>query len=806
MKRFLKNLKMATRSVFNNVRQYSAFFLAMLIIQIFFGTLILLFDNNKHNENTFVHEKYNYHFVLNGLNEDQFLYLYNDTYTVFTNTIVYKIIKYNKSPVTTREFKYNIYISLLDDPQESYAFFSNRYYEDLSKLGSFSESGNVTKTPLLDFSDRLIKNDTNFWNTSLLFTFISVTMLTILYSMRINHYKFTYGTYITFGADYKKLYVTCVFELIIIMLVTYLPACLLCTILCRHLLFSQNQVFTASISGYLKIILFSIVTIMLSVWMPVKKMASTMPIRLLKTADNSNYVSPVKRSFNLVKLRFSKFYSLLSFYRFRKYNLKLLFSTVIFSAVFIGISCYTTFYRESLELPKPQFSLVMSTNDRSEEESNTSQTKEIENSSTVFEELLSFDGVTFISENSSIHAISATSHMRVETSMISNSSQALLDPQGTDSYFYNNIYYYVATANTVEQLKQYTYLGTPEDLEHVKNGVIITETFNNVSSTKFEPGDQIYLAKYTCKQPPELEAVLIEEESEEKYIEPYSPEWYEEQMLKKYASSSRPSSDIKNNAAAKLEGQVTLQNLLKKELSNYVFEYIPCTIVAVIQDMPTTGDFKLYMNSDTLTEITNQKTTYNYVDIYTDSILSFSEITNLEVKLQNWAAANNVGQIINTNHNYEQIIAKSKNIDAVLDSIARLMLLFIPIIWFFSQNLFYLKREKEFALLKTTGATSRDIFIIHIKDGVIFAVIATILSFILNFLCCWLMYYTINVILPKFLYYVPLRYYMTIPIYEYILSSLVCGISAFLAVIFSYIVYRRKNKRGGIPEELSADY
>lgn len=53
---------------------------------------------------------------------------------------------------------------------------------------------------------------------------LSVLFLTVLYSVRINNYRFEYGIYMTFGADFRKLSENALFEMLTVTLITFLPS------------------------------------------------------------------------------------------------------------------------------------------------------------------------------------------------------------------------------------------------------------------------------------------------------------------------------------------------------------------------------------------------------------------------------------------------------------------------------------------------------------------------------------------------------------------------------------------------------
>ena len=77
-----RSLTIAWKSVFFNFKQYSCFFIAIIIVQILYGLMTVSAQNNNRIEYEHVTEEYDYHMVLKDLNQYQAFYLINDEGTV----------------------------------------------------------------------------------------------------------------------------------------------------------------------------------------------------------------------------------------------------------------------------------------------------------------------------------------------------------------------------------------------------------------------------------------------------------------------------------------------------------------------------------------------------------------------------------------------------------------------------------------------------------------------------------------------------------------------------------------------------
>ena len=110
---------------------------------------------------------------------------------------------------------------------------------------------------------------------------VSVVILILLYNIRINHFKFTYGIYMSFGADSKKLFGTCFWEILIISGLTLIPSAIIATV--ADFLFFEVAGYSYHFAPYLMLfaVLFMVPVVMIAVYLPVKATAVKPPLKLL---------------------------------------------------------------------------------------------------------------------------------------------------------------------------------------------------------------------------------------------------------------------------------------------------------------------------------------------------------------------------------------------------------------------------------------------------------------------------------------------------------------------------------------------
>ena len=226
-----RSLITAWKSVFFNFKQYACFFIAIMIVQILYGMMSVSADNNNHVEYQHVTEEYNYHLVLRELNEVQAYYLKDKSDPVFKSQKIFDIVDVEENEnYYTGGKAYDFYIFLENptdpnsDPKHYLKVFKDRHLGTLNEYNDEFTEFTMETTSLLNFEENIKANTVTFFFITLLLLAVCIFLLTSLYTIRVNQYKFTYGIYMTFGADFKMLYGTAFWELFIILVVTFIPS------------------------------------------------------------------------------------------------------------------------------------------------------------------------------------------------------------------------------------------------------------------------------------------------------------------------------------------------------------------------------------------------------------------------------------------------------------------------------------------------------------------------------------------------------------------------------------------------------
>ncbi|MBQ8185632.1 MAG: ABC transporter permease [Clostridia bacterium] len=746
-----RSISIAWKSVFFNFKQYVCFFIAIIIVQLLYGMMTVSNDNNNYVEYQHVTEEYNYHMVLLGLNHDQALYLIEDRGTVFASDTIFKVVDtYQYTNNFTGEERYDVYLLFINDIDYSLKQFTQKYEKDLAALGSEGSSFSKRTTQLLTFEDNERANAVTFFLITLILLAVCIFLLTQLYNIRINQYKFQYGIYLTFGADFKMLFSTCFWELFVIFIVTFVPSMLLSTLISFCLYLGNGFGFIFNPLSILKVFLFTLFVILASCWTPMKIMSVKDPMSLIVTEDNSNLVTSPQRSFNIFAENFPVKYEFYSMWRFRKYNIQLLTSAIVFCALFIMGLYMADIYTTDLYYPRPQFEIDMTASG-------------FEYDEIMSDELYALDGVRAVEINdNTTEGYELASHMIVEKKDV-RAFKNLVAYAGTDfdtqdKYWRVNseIIYTAIPEEQIKILEDYEYSG---DLTSIltPGTVIVGDAISNVPTYKFDVGDKIYLSKKTGQ----IKAV---------------------------------------------DTNVSGRALLKNQIEFFRYEYYEFTVGAVLHDVPS-GSTPIYLNLDdykTMTGKTPKATSFN---IYVDQEATVDEVKTLYREVQEWSHDYGDVKVRNKENTLLTAVAHDKHYNELYICISVLILFISPLIWFFSQTLYYTKREKEFNILQSIGAVAKEIKMIYLQGGLSMAVMSLFVSIILSYAGSYILFYVYNVMMPYFTKE-NVRYMFYMPWYAILISivmSVACGFFSTYLPFRSYYKNRYSLDNGGAGHEFGGD-
>ncbi|MBE6724407.1 MAG: ABC transporter permease [Ruminococcaceae bacterium] len=747
-----RSISIAWKTVFFNFRQYLPFFIAIVIVQLLYGMMTVSNDNNNNVEYRHVMEQYDYHMVLKGLNDTQARYLIDDNGgAVFKSDILFDVVhmeQYRNN--MTGEERYDVYLLFKPELKSSVKRFTQTTEKELAGLAEEGTSFTKSTTPLMTFEDNERANAVTFVFITILLLAVCIFLLTSLYNIRINQYKFQYGIYLTFGADFKMLFSTCFWELFVIFFVTFVPSMLLSTLISWLVYRSNGYGFLFNGLSILKTFVFTLVVILASCWTPMKIMSVKDPMGLIITEDNSNLVTSPQRSFNIFGEKFPTKYELYSLWRFRKYNVQILTTAIVFCALFIMGLYMANIYTTDLEYPRPQFEVNL--NDSG-----------FEYDEIMSRELYSMEGVRAVEINdNTMEAMDVGSHILVRKKNVLPFKNlvrydgTMFETNGEHFRAANEILYTAMSEEQLQILEDYDYEG---DLSTVLDSgyVLVGDAVSNVPTFKFHVGDTIWVG-------------------------------------------------VKTGQIRSVDANVTGRVLLKDQITNFEFEYLPFTIGAVIKDIPC-GSTPVIMNLENYKRVTGKTPKATSFNIYVDHDATPDGVNDLYARIRGWSHDYGDVKISNKDITLTNTVAHDKHYNELYVVISLLILCISPLVWFFSQALYYGKREKEFNILQSLGAVAKEIRQIYLQGGLSMAILSLIFSIILSYAGSYILFYIYNVMMPYFTHE-NVRYVFYMPWYA-ILTSIV--MSVFCGFFSTYLPYRSyyKNRysleNGGAGREYGAD-
>lgn len=479
LKKFNNNLKIAWKNVFAAKREggYACFFAALILVQLLFGISTLYYCNSERIERNSISEKYSYHLSLRGLSTAQLYYLRNvHTTEQEIDWIFDPEFTYTEYTLPGDEKRYDAQLRLLGDPENSAAAFLSKYGEELEADGAYGYS----ETPLLTYDRTKSEGTTGYFLLLLLCTVLSVLLLTVLYRIKLNHNKFTYGIYLSFGADFKRLLTSAFSEMLVITAITALPSAFL-TYLLGFLLYIP----AGGLSGFYILPIFllivgSAVSALLSVILPVLVLSKGVPVKLLLAEDNSSLASSPRHSSRILKKRSILAVEGLGIFRYRKYFAGLLIPAVLFGVFYVSGAFLADSRKQIESQPIARYSLDFSGSAYSAED--------------MLDELRAVEGVRAVTRETSVFG----SNLLMPSKSLSFNA-GFPDYPRNGEYKGSMLVKFTAAdeyaMSLVDDFYGYSYTGDLSLLQsEPEKYVVVSDSADNRKITKIKPGEKLCVA------------------------------------------------------------------------------------------------------------------------------------------------------------------------------------------------------------------------------------------------------------------------------------------------------------------------
>ena len=662
---FKRNMKAAFITLKSNFKEYICFLIALVMVQMLFGVLSISFFNNRKVEKQIIlDEGYDYHCEINDLDAADI----NILGSLYTKHTLQK----------DRTFEYrvngnNYRIVFTDDYEINYQMFQNAVRE----MNEGYEHVSLQKTPLYDHEISAGGSFAALFPLLLVLMALSFFLITALFRIRLNHFKYTYGVYMTFGADTKKLFSSAFYEMLLIVLLSFPVSALLSNLVCALLYLPAGNVFGFYFAP-LPIMLFcSLVCALLALILPIKLLGRSSPTKLLKAEDNSNLVSSARKSAKFLKSDPVRM-ELQGLWRFRRYIAILLLSTVSFAVVFV-MGCYLSdAYAVRSDVHEAALTVKAHSKDIYNYFTAFLKANAEENDVDVFIEKSAAD--PYAAGGAREHS-AAVVHLALDKSLV-NSAYFTQTPAKEGYAATESLEIRAFDEDALACLSSvygYTYAGEPEKLLTDPDAVILSSTLANGSALSVKPGDTVYLST--------------------DYL-PYPDK-----------------EDIEDSL-------ITFDYLLE----NGVYVYRACTVAAVINNYADYDDMLVYLS----TAESEGKTS-----VYEAVMGQKPDFTEARLHLKN-EDDEKIAQLIvedflskyggiEFDRSYEALkdkISAAQNFRGLIVLLSALALAVSPLAGIFSQILFYGKRKLEFDVLRAVGAIRKDFLGVFLTDAAVLALLS----------------------------------------------------------------------------------
>jgi hypothetical protein len=793
-----RDIQLSLKTIRFEFPRYLCFFVVLFLLQGLFCSILTLYSNNDRTQLAYLEGEYRtqsgslYHLKLLGCNETQRAILHNLDLDQDEEKKIFTLLGADVTQTTDgRERRYDLYIQFEDEVEESYRKFRTLYRTAMEAEGPYNEA----KTLLLSYQLERAGNRAVLVLQLVMVVVLGALAVWVLHTIMTNHYKFTYGVYMSFGANFLRLFRTAIWEMVWAALFTWLPAVVLSNLFCWLIFRKAELGFAVSIGGCLLTLFISLFTVGISVFASIKAVSRKPPVKHLIADDNSNLIHSPRRSQPLVGTTFPGGLGWLSFGRFWKYSVRLLAMTLSFAMLFVGGMTLAGCYQRMLDTPMPLYRVDFAIpgtpgpyqpSDKEETPKTEEGTEDGEGDSEDAdgaekpdsdnkldaeqkEEIPNIDYSTYgytdeiskvfaelpnlgtVYKESVFPARGVRSHVRfADENAKFGAGGVSVTNAGTKWRYQMNTDYKSLDKEIISSFEFLGY-GIEGSLESVlteKNTIAVTDSFLGSVRFDWKVGDTIYIARPVG----DLEPLLT----------------VEQEML----------------------FVTDLDQILLAYLKRGTFKYTEYKIGAIISDMPTEENWSIFFNAKDYQKVTGYAPIYDSLQVYAKHGSTEQEEAKLYEYLRRAEYLYSNMTVTDLNTREARQLDANKNYTGVFTLFSSVLLAVSPMVWVFSQILFYYKRRQEFELYLAVGAPLDSIRQLFLQDALryagagalVFAALAPVVSWFIHRIIGWGTRFIGGEMLASF----------RLPWIAYLIGILICAVCGFVSTMLPYFTYQKQ--------------
>ena len=754
IKKLLSAAKRSVKSVALNYKEFLGIYAAVLIVQLLLGTWALSAFTNFSANDTLFDDEFRYDILIEGIGVEPEKTL-ETLEGVFRHELSGESTK--KDPLVTSFGRFGNKLGVNIKAGEADTFIEE-YLAKYAKQ-TYNKDAEITYeiTPRYTYYSEIRGGTvTSSIILCVVIFAIGALILSVMYSVRTNHYKFQYGIYMTFGADKKMLGRIALGELVTINTLLLIPSFIISYLLVLTVYISSGVSVVVSLPQILLYIVLSYGIVLIASASSLGELFLKPPVALITTADNSNFVSSPRRSFHLFGKNIPKHYEFATAWRFRKYLIRLVSGAVAFSVIFI-VGVYTANILITDQSASNEEFIITYLPSTSVE----SQRKEANlNAEEIVEALSKTKYVESARLEQSRDMRQRSDHLLLQTGADAYASGYTVTSRNELSGYTKATNYcrYVCidelSLKIYEKLYDVEYLdGFDAESLPEKNMIIISEGLYGKSCFDFNPGDKVAVADMT-----------------------------------------------KGNSDLHLVSD-RLDNL-KQQIDNFEYDYTEYTVGAVIHDREATESIIVGLTPKAYEALTGDKRAITEINVFVESGIGVSEISAVRASVAKIMAGYSNWNMKSTDASVFAIVDDRINLPGLIYLMSALVLVITPVIWIFSQVMFFKKRELEFRTLIHIGATMKDIRGIHLVSGLVLFVIGFLFNYVISRVSCYVIFEIFTSFLPGLgILGMNVSFDSFVPWYIILLYAVASALFGFMSSMIPYMLFKKKIDR----EEREAD-
>lgn len=256
----------------------------------------------------------------------------------------------------------------------------------------------------------------------------------------------------------------------------------------------------------------------------------------------------------------------------------------------------------------------------------------------------------------------------------------------------------------------------------------------------------------------------------------------------------------------------TRDKILMQQLEYFTFdygttgdfsgEYVVC---AVIKEAPSDSYLTVGMQTDTYRALTGKDGARDVIQVYLEDGLSLAQAdkiaANVSVLAQDFS-----WNYRRTGAFFDDLIADARRDHLITAVIAVFILTVSPLVWFFSQILFYRRREGEFYMLSAMGGFAREIKGLHLCAGAVLSGVAFLVTLGMSYAFNFVLYIAMSSILPRFGFVKAINYNYYMPLWALALCAAVSVVCGFMSCFVPYLIWKRRmDAKAAVQESASGE-